>query len=81
VSEIVASPQLELNGLSSYANLKVLPLRSYDGNIGMDWLDSHHLVLDFYNKTFDCIDDEGNPRIIKDISRLISIRQISSLRM
>ena len=33
----------------------------------MDWLDSHHVVIDFYNKTFDRIDDEGNPRIIKDI--------------
>ena len=28
--------------------------------IGMDWLDAHHAVLDCHNKTYTCLDEEGN---------------------
>lgn len=42
-----------------------LPLGSYDVVIGMDWLESDCTVVNCYNKTIGCIDNEGKPRTIK----------------
>jgi hypothetical protein len=48
--ELVKSFPVDMNGLSTKANLHILPLGSYDCLIGIDWLDQHHVVLDFHNK-------------------------------
>ena len=48
-----------------YADLNVLPLGSYDVLIGMDWLEAHRTKIDCYNKTFECLDEEGNLRVVK----------------
>jgi hypothetical protein len=47
----------------------------------MDWLDKHHFVLDFHNKTFTCLDEEGKQNIVQGIPRPISIRDISTLQL
>jgi hypothetical protein len=47
----------------------------------MDWLDKHHVFLDYYNKDFTCLDEEGNLRIVQGIPKPISIREISSLQL
>jgi hypothetical protein len=39
--------------------LNILPLGSYDMLIGMDWLDSYKTKLDCYNKTLECVNEEG----------------------
>ena len=31
----------------------------YDVLIGMDWLEAGRVKLDCYNKTFECMDEEG----------------------
>jgi hypothetical protein len=72
---------VEMNGLLTRVNLNILPLGSYDALIGMDWLTTHKVKLDCYNKTFECIDDEGNPSLVKGTPRTISIRQISALQL
>jgi hypothetical protein len=46
-----------------------------------DWLDKHHAILDFYNKDFTCLDEEGNLITIQGIPRPISIKEISSLQL
>jgi hypothetical protein len=51
-----------------------LPLGSYDILIGMDWLEAHRVKLDCYNKTFECMDEEGNPRVVKGIPKVTSVR-------
>ena len=48
-----------MNELNTFAYLNIIPLGSYDVLIGMDWLDTHHVVLDCYNKTFTCLNEEG----------------------
>ena len=53
---------MDMNGLSTRAYLNIIPLGSYDCLIGMDWLDKHHAILEFYNKAFNCLDEEGNLR-------------------
>ena len=66
-----------MNGLSTCIYLNVLALGSYDVSIGMDWLEAHKVKVDCYNKTFECMDGEGNPVIIRGIPKVISVRQIS----
>jgi hypothetical protein len=51
---------MNMNGLNTSVDLKIIPLVSYDFLIGMDWLDQHHAILDCYNKEFTCLDEEGN---------------------
>ena len=67
---------LVMNGLVTCVDLNVLPLGSYDVLIGMDWLEDHRVKLDYYNKTFECMDEEGNPVFVKGILKVISVRQV-----
>ena len=69
-----------MNGLSTKADLNILPLGSYDCLIGMDWLDQHHVVLDYYKKEFTCLDEEGNPRVVQEIVREVIFWEISTMQ-
>ena len=40
-------------------------LGSYDILIGMDWSKAHRENIDCYSKTFECLDEEGNLRVVK----------------
>ena len=79
INEVVEKFPLVMNGLSTCVDLNVLPLGSYDVLIGMDWLEAHRVRYDCYNKDFECLDEEGNSRIVKGIPKVISVRQISSM--
>jgi len=46
VTELVKSCSVDMKGMSTKAELNILPLGSYDCLIGMDWLDRHHALLD-----------------------------------
>ena len=70
-----------MDGLFTYANLNIMPLGSYDILIGMDLLEAHKVKLDCYNKTFECMDEEGNPRVLRGIPKVISVRQISTMQL
>ena len=47
----------------------------------MDWLESHRVKLDCDNKTFECMDGEGNPVVVKGIPKVISVRQVSAIQL
>ena len=70
-----------MDGLVTCADLNVLTLGSYDILIGMDWLEVHRVKLDCYNKTFECMDEEWNPRVVRGIPRVISVRDISAMQL
>ena len=70
-----------MDGLVTCAVMNVLPLGSYDILIGMDWLEAHREKLDCYNKTFDCLDEKGNLRIVKGIPKVISGRKSSAMQL
>ena len=74
VNEVVEKCPLVMNGLVTCVDLNVLPLGSYDVLIGMDWLESHRVNLDCYSNNFECMDEEGNPSVVKDIPKVISVR-------
>jgi len=47
--------------------------------IGMDWLEPHHAILDYYGNTITCLTDEGQQALVKGIPRFVSLRQITTL--
>ena len=81
VSEVVEKCPLFMDGLSTYVNFNFLPLGSYDIVIGMDWLEAHRVTLNCYNKNFECMDEEGNPKVVRGIPKVISVRHISTMKL
>ena len=67
--------------LVTCVDLNVLPLCSYDVLIGMDWLEAHRVKLDCYNKTFKCMNEEGNLVVVKGIPKVISVMQVSEMQL
>jgi hypothetical protein len=76
---MVNSCLMDMNGLNTRAYLNIFPLGSYDCLIGMDWLDQHHAIIDYHNKAFTCLDEEGNQMKVKGILRVVTIKEISTL--
>jgi predicted aspartyl protease len=79
VTELVKSCSVDMKGMSTKAELNILPLGSYDCLIGMDWLDQHHALLDYRNKRFTCLDEEGNQVTVQGIPRAVAVREISAM--
>ena len=61
--------------------LNVLPLGSYDVLIGIDWLEKHQVILNYFKKTFTCLNNKGERITVTGIPKKISVRQISALQM
>ena len=72
---------LELNGIFIWENLNILRLELCDILIGMIWLEAHKVKFDCHNKNFDCIDEDGNLRIVRGIPKDFLIRNILSLQL
>ena len=70
-----------MDGLVTCVDLNVLPLGSYDVLIGMDWVEAHRVKLDYYHKNFECMDEEGNPRVVRGIPKVIYVRKISAIQL
>ena len=70
-----------MTGLVTCVYLNVLPLGSYDVLIGIDWLEAHRVKLDCYNKTFKCMNEEGNLVVLKGIPKVISVRQVLAMQL
>ena len=81
VSEVVRKCPFVMDGLVTCADMNVFPLGSYDALIGMDWLEAHRVNLDCYNKTFECLGEEGNLMVVRSIPKVISIRNISAMQL
>ena len=54
-----------MDGLVTWADMNDLPFGSYDILIGMNWSEAHIAKLDYYDKTFECLDEEGSLRVVK----------------
>jgi hypothetical protein len=59
INELVKYFPIDMNGLSTKVDVSIISLGSSDYLIGMDWLDKHNFVLDYYNKTITFLDEEG----------------------
>jgi hypothetical protein len=81
INELVKDCPIDMNGLNTKVYLNIIPLGSYDCLIGMDWLDKHHVVLDYYNKTITCLDEEGKQGKVQGIPRTVVVREISTMQL
>ena len=72
---------MDLNGLKTVTDLNVLPFDSYHVLVKMDWLESHHAILNCRDKVISCLDDEGQQVEVKGVPRPISLRPISALQV
>jgi hypothetical protein len=76
INELVKYCPIDMNGLDTNVDVNIIPLGSYDFLIGMDWLEKHHDVLECYNKTIMCLDEEGKKGKIQGIPRAKVVREI-----
>ena len=81
VTSLVRNCKLMMNDFITHVNVNILTLGSFDLLIGMDWTEEHKVVLNCFDKTFTCTNDNGNNIKVKWIPRKVTIREISSLQM
>jgi hypothetical protein len=81
VVDFVSDFEFGLDGQNMRTNLNILPLGSYDMIIGMDWLDQHKEVLDFYTKILSYKDDFGTVRTTQGIQKPVSVGQVSMMQL
>jgi predicted aspartyl protease len=74
LSNFIFDCEFSLGGQNTNTYLNILPLGSYDIIIGMDWLERHKAVLDFYEKSLKYKDENDIVRIVQGIQTLVSIR-------
>jgi hypothetical protein len=70
-----------MNGLNTVVDVNIIPLGSYDCLIGMDWLEKHHVFLDYYNKKITCIDEEGKQGKVQSIPKVVVVREIPAMQL
>ena len=54
-----------MDQFETIVKLNVLRLGSYDILIGMDWLEKHRVILNYYDKTFMYINNHGKSISVK----------------
>ena len=59
--------------------VKACALGSYSMLLGMDWLYLHRTKADFYDKTIECLDDNGEKRILQGKKNPTSVRMVRAM--
>ena len=54
-----------MSQFKTQVKLNVFSLQSYDVLIGMDWMEKQRVVLNFFEKTFTCLNEKGETIIVK----------------
>ena len=70
-----------MNDFLTHVNVNIMPLGSYDLLIRMDWMEEHKVVLNYFDKTFTCIDDNEKNIKLREIPRKVTMREIFALQM
>jgi hypothetical protein len=73
INELVKYCLINMNGINTKVDVNIIPLGSYDYLISMDWLEKHHVVLDYYKKTI-TLDEKGKQGKIQGILRVVVVR-------
>ncbi len=63
------------------SHLNVIPLGSYSMLLGMDWLFIHKTKVDFYDKAIECLDDDGERRILQEKKKPTSMRMVTTMQL
>lgn len=67
VTKIIENYPMQISELNTTVNMNILALGSYDLLIGKDLLEEHRVVVDYFKKSFVCIDGDGNTGITQGI--------------
>ena len=70
-----------MDQFENFVKLNVVPLGSYNILINMDWLEQHRVILNYYDKTFTCMNNDGKSITVKGIPRKTTVRQIFALQL
>jgi hypothetical protein len=81
IIELVKDCPIDMNGLNTKVDVNIIPLGSYDCLTSMDWLEKHHAILDYYNKTITCLDEDGKQGKIQGIPRVVVVSEISAMQL
>ena len=79
VISFVKNCAVTMDQFETSVKLNVLPLRSYDMLIGMDWLEKHRVVLNCFDKNFTFINSNGNLINVKGVPTKTTLRKIYAL--
>jgi hypothetical protein len=72
---------VDLGVCTTRLKVYVTPLGMYDLIIGMDWLESHRVMVDCFTKRVLCVDNEGRSVEIHGVWRKVSLRFISTMKV
>ena len=73
--------EVDLEVCKSGVLLYAKTIRTYDLILGMDWLESHVIILDWRSKEINFYDDEGYKRFFMGKKRKVSLQMISALKL
>lgn len=48
--------------------------------LGIDWLYLHRTKVDFYDKSIECVDDNGEPRVLQGKKKATSVRIVTVMQ-
>ena len=80
VHHSVRACTFDLNGMPTTTPLNVLSLGSYIMLLGMDWLYLHRNKVDCYDKGIECVDDNGEPRVLHGKKKATSVRMVIAMQ-
>jgi hypothetical protein len=72
---------VDLGVCTTRLKVYITTLGVYDLIIGMDWLEVHRALVDFFAKRVLCVDDEGRPVEIQGVQRRVSLHFISTMKV
>jgi hypothetical protein len=81
VAEVIPAFQFTMGEFPTQETLNILPPGSYDLLIGMDWLATYKVRLDYYHKTLECVSEEGRRITLQGIQKPVLVGRISTLQM
>jgi hypothetical protein len=74
VTDFIPECELSIDGQSTKLDMNILPLGSYDLIIGMDWLEKHKVILNYYENSLIYKDEYNIVRMIQEIMKPVSAR-------
>ena len=77
----VTDCRINLGDFVTKFDLYIMIIGYYDFVIGIDWLESHYVILNCKMKRLSLSDDEGTRRVIIGRNQGVSLRFISSLQL
>jgi hypothetical protein len=74
INEIVMNFPIDMNGLNTNVDVNIIPFGSYERLIGMDWLEKNYVVVEYYKKTINCLDEQLMQGKVQGIPRVVIFR-------